>query len=404
MRRFRLTHRGIGFVVAGVACFLAAAAMSVPALLYATGLLLGTVIVAVLFVGLGPGRVTVERAFSPQVVDPGHGVRARMTVTNQSGFLCPEATWADQLPRVVAGRASGVLPSLGPAGGPDSRIAATYALTSSTRGHHEVGPLRLEVSDPFGLVRRQRLFGGRHRLTVLPHRFVLSPLRSVGLGDSGSTRPAPQHVGVGEEDVIARPYLPGDAMKRLHWKATAHRGELMVRQEEHHVSPRATVLLDLDALTHGTARHRGEWEHSATLEWSVSAAASAVTHLAAMGYVVNLVSHDHTVDVIVGDGADTLRDALIALAGCEASEGSAQPIPAERYVVMATGRLLDDRAADWIAAMPPDTRVHALVAVATHDRVLDRLAAAGWRVATYGPRSDIPDVWAGLDENAHAAR
>ena len=49
-------------------------------------------------------------------------------------------------------------------------------------------------------------------------------------------------------------YLPGDAMKRLHWKATAHRGQLMVRQEEQQINPRAGVFLDCEPRTQGTAR------------------------------------------------------------------------------------------------------------------------------------------------------
>lgn len=399
LRRFRLTRRGIGFIVAAFVCFVLAAAASVPALLYASGLLVGLLIAGLAFIGIGHGRIAVDRAFSPQVVEPGQGIRARLTVANQSPWSCPEAAWSDRLPHVVAGRAAGALPALGPAGDDDARIAATYVVSSSARGHHDVGPLQIQVVDPFGLIRRDRTFGGVHRLTVLPQRFALAPIRPRGVGDDGSTRPAPHQVGLGEDDVIARRYVAGDAMKRLHWKATAHRGELMVRQEEQFLSPRATVVLDLDATAHATERYRGAWEHSVSLEWSVSAVASITSHLAEAGYVVTLVSHDLAVDAVVAEGRDSPRDAMIALAGCEPSDVSIERVDGDRFVVLVTGRLGDDRAADWIAHLPGDVRVHAMVSAATKDAVIDRLSTAGWTVVTYGPRSEIPEIWSALDES-----
>ena len=397
MFRFRLTTRGIGFLVAAGLCLILAGLWSLPSLLYATGLLAGLVIAGVVFVGVESGRVSVERAFSPSVVDPGHGVRTRLTVTNLSGRPCPEARWSDRLPRVVAGRANGLLPALGPSGGVDARIAATYGLSSSTRGQHDIGPLSIEMADPFGLIRREQTVGGRHRLTVLPHRYELSQLASLSGNAIGTSRPAPRHVGLGDEDVIARPYVPGDAMKRLHWKATAHRGELMVRQEEHQVSPRATVLLDLDATAHGTEQNRGRWEHSTTLEWAISAAASAVSHLADCGYAVTLLSHDHSIDVVVGEGASSVREALIDLAGCVPSSQSDAPLASDRSLVVVAGRLTVDRAEAWIAQLSAETRVHAMVAATTPVAALDLLQLAGWRFTTYTPNSDIPDVWAALD-------
>ena len=37
-------------------------------------------------------------------------------------------------------------------------------------------------------------------------------------------------------------------MRRIHWRATAHRDELMVRQEEQESTPEATVVLDRGVL------------------------------------------------------------------------------------------------------------------------------------------------------------
>ena len=110
-------------------------------------------------------------------------------------------------------------------------------------------------------------------------------------------------VGVGDDDVIARVYLPGDAMKRLHWKATAHRGELMVRQEEQQINPRAGVFLDCEPRTQGTARDSKRlWEYSPTFEWGIVAAASIVHHLARNGYVVAFKTSSPAIDREIADG------------------------------------------------------------------------------------------------------
>lgn len=406
MRGFRLTTRGRWFVGAAVLLFGVAAIGSAPALLYPTGLLLGLVILAVVFVAGGHSKVQVDRVFSPQVVDPGQVVRARLVVANAASMSRPEAQWVDHLPSVVAGRAEGLLPALGPVGTPDSKVSTTFTLQSSTRGHHPVGPLLIRLRDPFGLVERSRSFGDVHRLTVLPRRYRLDPIRPAGSHDDGATRPAPQHAGAGENDVIARPYTPGDAMKRLHWKATAHRGELMVRQEEQHLDPRAAVLIDLDAASQGTVQHRDSWEYSPGLEWAISAAASITTHLVQAGYVVVVGSDGGTVDGVVAEGHETIQDVMIQLAECEPTSGPIRfTADGEHVTFLVTGRLEADRAAGWIEATARGGAVHAVVSRSTRQAVLDQLLDADLRVTTYTPQADVPEVWAALDDrNAHAAR
>jgi uncharacterized protein (DUF58 family) len=43
----------------------------------------------------------------------------------------------------------------------------------------------------------------------------------------------------------ARPYVPGDARRRVHWHATAHAGTLMVKEAEHPSRQALTVVVDL---------------------------------------------------------------------------------------------------------------------------------------------------------------
>ena len=320
-----LTGRGIGFLVAAVVSFVAAPVLSLPAMLYVTGLTLGLVLFSALFVFVGHSRVRIERSFAPQVAGPGEQVRTTVRITNLSILPCLEARWQEDVPHGVSGQASGILPALGGSHSTDSRVSFSYVLQAMRRGRHEIGPLRVNVLDPFGLVYRRHRFGAAEPLVVLPRRVDLRPIAPRGSSEDGATRPAPQHVGLGEDDVIARSYLPGDAMKRLHWKATAHRGELMVRQEEQQVTPRAAIHLDCEPFAQGTARDRkGAWEFSSVFEWCVVATASITAHLVKAGYVVVLQSSGGSVDRFIADGQDTLEDAMVDLAVVEPEEDDAE--------------------------------------------------------------------------------
>lgn len=402
-----ITRRGLGFLVGALVTFIAAPVFSLPALLYATGLLLGLVIVSGAFVLVGHSRVRIERSFAPHVVAPGTQSRTTVRITNLSVLPCLEARWYDHLPHGISGESSGLLPALGGSRSADSRATFSYSLQGLRRGRHGVGPLRVDVQDPFGLVYRRHAFGTPELLTVLPRRVDLPPISPRGASDDGATRPAPQNVGVGDDDIIARSYLPGDALKRIHWKATARRDQLMVRQEEQRVTPRAAVILDTEPASQGTARDRKDsWEYSPAFEWSVVAAASISAHLVRAGYVVALQSNSTSVDRVIADGQDTFEDAMIDLAVIE-------PDPADRpgrheaegAVFIILGRLSVERAQHWVSTLSTSRAILALVARGTSAAALDLLDGARWNVVPYTSNDDLAETWTHFDGTpAHAAR
>ncbi|MET0468829.1 MAG: DUF58 domain-containing protein [Aeromicrobium sp.] len=394
-----VTGRGIGFLVAGILSFIAAPALALPAMLYVTGLLLGLVILSAVFVFVGHSKVRIERAFSPQVVPPGTLSRATVHVTNLSVLPCLEARWEDHLPHGISGDSEGTLPALGGSHSAESRVTFSYTLQGLQRGRHQIGPLRIDVQDPFGLVYRRHSFGAAVPLTVLPRRVELAPITARGASDDGATVPAPQNVGVGDDDIIARTYLPGDALKRIHWKATAHRAELMVRQEEQQITPRATVVLDTEPTSQGTARDRKDaWEYSPTFEWAVVAAASIMSHLARSGYVVTVQSSGRAIDRVVADGHDTIEDAMVDLAVVE-PEPDDHPgrFEADRAAFVVLGRLTVGRAQHWVTALAASRTILAFVARGTSGDALDVLDAARWKVVSYGPGDDLAEMWTHFD-------
>lgn len=403
-----LTNRGRGFVVGAFASIVAAHLFTFPALNYVASLLIGLVVCAAAFVFAGHSRVHIGRTFSPEVVTQGQPSTATVTFTNLSALPSLEAHWEDRLPSGIVGEAHGVLPALGGSHGPHARTQFGYAVHGVRRGSHSIGPLTIKVPDPFGLLYRKHTFGEPQSLIVLPKRVDLADISFGGANIAGATRPAPQHVGVGDDDVIARNYLPGDALRRMHWKATAHRGELMVRQEEQRNNPEATVLLDLDAFGQGTVRDtHGQWEYSPVFEWAIVAAASVTAHLCRRGYLVNVVTPGGAVKRTIADGLDTIHDVMTDLAVVEPQDVAAGIIadlePSERPVVAILGRLDEARAAAWSRLNSSTGLV--FVAVGTPAAALDILGSSGWKVRTFRPGDDIADLWLDLDARQfHASR
>jgi uncharacterized protein (DUF58 family) len=399
VRRFALTRRGGWCLLVALGCFLLAAALSLPALLDATGLLLGLVVLAGVYVVAAAPRAQVSRTFAPPVLEPDLGARVTLRFVNLARLPLPASRWRDQLPVGLTGAAAGQLPTLPRTRRGRAGLVLAYDLRAQRRGRHLVGPLELEAFDPFGLVCRRHGLAGTSPVIVLPRLRELAPLSTLGLSDDGSGHPAPQHAGNGADDVIARSYQAGDALKRLNWKATAHRGELMVRQEERQVNPRAAVYLDCDPSTLGTARDRvGEWEYSPLLEWGVVAAASVMTHLVGEGCIVALRSSDRAIDRRVGDGHDTHSDAMLDLAVVEPGEYDVDAVePPERTVVLVTGRVDIERVEHWIRVLGHASTVHVFVADTTRPEALARLDGTRWNIVSYRVQDDQAERWLAFD-------
>ncbi len=143
---------------------------------------------------------------------------------------------------------------------------AAYSLPTSRRGVFELGPLQLQLSDPFGLARVVTVGCPTSTLTVHPRVDVIR-LRTVPAEPDPDQRlPQPVVGRLGDEFYALREYRIGDDLRRVHWASTARTNQLMIRQPENLLQGRLTVALDLRAAVHDQG----------TLEAALSAAASLV--------------------------------------------------------------------------------------------------------------------------------
>lgn len=371
----RLTGRAGGLIAAAVVCLGLAVMGGIPALLPVACLCGGLVLVASAVTLLAGPRLEAARTVDPAIVEPDDEVRVRLDLALRTTLPVVASRWRDRLATTLRGDASGPVP-------PSTRTGThvEYVVRGRRRGSHEIGPLTVVVGDAFGLVERSLTASGHDRFIVLPRRTPLEPGRGPGGGADGASRLHPIS-GLGHDDVIARPYLPGDALKRWHWKATAHHGEPMVRQEESELRPSLLVVLDAEPRVHDEPG----------FEWSVSAAASVVSHYAERGYDVDLAAGGPVVSLESGHG---LRDALVGLALVEPTSAPVLLPTRERTSVVLTG-LLDSTAAERLVRDVPSRDTTAFVARGTGEPARGVLARAGWHVVVRDAHDDLAGLWQG---------
>lgn len=184
--------------------------------------------------------------------------------------------------RVERGRPAVALVAVRPAGVPveirDSMAGrayrvrtadrAEYPLPTGVRGRFGAGPLEVYREDPLGLARDRRRVGGTATLVVHPRQ---CPARPDG-GRSGTAAAgsvADDRWQGADEPRGVRDYEPGDEVRHLHWKATAHTGRLMVRELATPRRARLTVVLD----TRRGALSEADFEEAVDVAASLLAAA-----------------------------------------------------------------------------------------------------------------------------------
>lgn len=181
-----------------------------------------------------------------------------------------------------------------------------YDAHAPRRGEYACGPAALVVTDPLGLARSRRPVGARTTYLVWPRIHEVEADVASAPGDGDDTIASIHATHAGRPGASIRPYVQGDDLRTVHWPATAHRGEMMVRQFDPPAEPRTHVVV---AGAVSPAGVDAEWEHLLT------EAASTCTYLDLRAVPMA---------VTVGDvRAERLEDAMDALARagvCEAPD------------------------------------------------------------------------------------
>ncbi len=116
-------------------------------------------------------------------------------------------------------------------------------LQPSRRGPVEMSDWWLQSGDPLGLFKRTQRGRDGEVAVVLPRFTSLRAQPLVRELEASVTAP---RSGYGSEVFGVRPYQPGDPLRRIHWRSTARRGELIVREFEPPGVQNLGIFLDPD--------------------------------------------------------------------------------------------------------------------------------------------------------------
>ena len=433
-RRVQVTQRGLGVGAVG-------------ALVTVTGVLLGVrameqvgfLLVAVVAYGLSTltlqaraverGGLRFMRRVTPHpvTVDESAVVDVELTSTGTVHRL-DRLDIAEQAARELSG-AAGLRARVHRARG---TLRLTYPIHPTHRGRWTVGPLQIQRLDVFGVARWAGPLGPPMHVAVRPKVTPLdmdtrSASTDVDRAAVGTRMPA-------ADDASLRDYRAGDDLRRVHWRSSARRAELMVRQDERAARRPVSVVLDLP-------------DDDAAAEWSIRAAASVGLALLRSGHRVRLLGGgqlsagtdhfradvdgtaydallDQTVDLVLPPNRRT-RDAWLrtAIDTLGQQGGGAELIFAvvgglDPDALAALARL-GDANMGWAMvrigrtarnASGDDAHTPGRTARNASDdekHTLEALRRAGWRVCGVEPGEDIARVWdrlLGTDQRVESLR
>ena len=222
-----------------IAAALTVAALSTGSSVFLMGALLVWLMMATGFIGVwwAAKTLTITSLLTDTTVQRGEDVALQIGV-KYAGFL----PIAPLLAEIAAGP-DRPAQTLRLNGLPGREQKLTLNFHAAHVGVTSPGVKKIVISDLLGMFTVEKLpqvQGGE--LIVLPLPFDVGAL-TYAAGDSGT-----ESMARASEDVTSpadvRAYQPGDAMKKIHWKLSVRKQELMVRRFEAPVMPDALVLLD----------------------------------------------------------------------------------------------------------------------------------------------------------------
>ena len=206
----------------------------------------------------------------------------------------------------------------------------TAPLDFDRRGNHPLPSVQAVSAYPFGLITWRRTVTGGERAVVLPalgsldlSKFRRWLQRLTAMGEN--QRRVIRRAAPTEGDVRGvRPYRPGDSPRDVHWKTSARRGSLVVREYDR-TAPTELLLLVEPWMPPGPIDRTSE----ANLEWVLSLAVSiawAWVNADSPGGVT-LVLGGASWNSVAGPGTPAfVRTGFVALADCR-GVSAIPPIP-----------------------------------------------------------------------------
>jgi uncharacterized protein (DUF58 family) len=354
-----------------------------------------------LFVRWGRTRLRIRRRLSDVRVTPGTRVTVRLEVENEAPVPSPFLMVEDRLPPPLGRPARLVISGMPPR----ATQEASYTVLPQGRGRYRLGPLAVDVSDPFALTRQRLEHDHLDELLVTPEIEDLSAAPSSDVGPSWGATRARQLFRTGEDYYTMRQYQEGDDLRRIHWRSVARTGDLMIRQDES--SRRASGLVFLDNRGHALGR-----AHGPAFERAVSVAATLGVLLADRGFSLRLgtaeaspssVSQERFLDALAGISDASVRSIGPSLAHLRAGASAetslvyvgAPPTPGELTSLIRAGSGFGPKLVVLVQPVDPSTLPPAQAAQLEGRATQATLAftRAGWDCIVLNPSTPLKERW-----------
>ncbi|MFQ5968251.1 MAG: DUF58 domain-containing protein [Acidimicrobiia bacterium] len=213
-------------------------------------------------------RISVERRFTPRAF-LGEHVDVDLRIRNHSRLPVP---WLE-VHEPVSFELGGESPRWGLSLGSRQEVHLGYEARARRRGYYLLGPLTVTTGGVLGLAGDSSSTYQPDHLIVYPR---IVPIERLGLPTRSPFALLEEPTALLEDPARlrgVRAYLAGDPRRKIHWKATAHLSDLVVKQLEPATARDTTLFLDLDRDNYAHTRH---WSGP---ELGITTAASLATHI-----------------------------------------------------------------------------------------------------------------------------
>jgi uncharacterized protein (DUF58 family) len=368
-----LTVRGRAVLAGSVLVASVGAALRYPELIGLGAAGVVAVAAALLMVARAPS-LQVERLVSPARVPRGVAASALVQVRSNARGRSPAV-----LARDVAG--STTVPFVVPRLRQGTVHEGTTQLPTSRRGVVASGPLLVDRGDPLGLALRTLNSGQSAELYVRPRAVDLPEIGASLARSVDGPQADTMMEGTLAFDAL-RDYVPGDELRHVHWRASAHAGKLVVKQHVDTAHAALAVVLDVTVPAAGTGQEERAVLPDAlaeAFETAVDCAASVAVVAAVQRqpllliagtgesllpgnaqrhrvYTVDDVLDSLTkVDPVIGDGPPRAGGGLPVPARRAAQAGPVDRLPITLRRLAGRGRgslavVISARPMDWLAA------------------------------------------------------
>jgi uncharacterized protein (DUF58 family) len=301
--------------------FLLASLFKIAFIYHVLYVLLAVVLLTRLWTRHVAGKLELERVFEERALH-GETLRIVLRLHNRGILPIPWLRLHDRLPVALQTAANlDRVVSLGPG----ETLEVAYDTACRQRGWYELGPASVELGDVLGVNLVRRDLPTARRLIVYPR---VLPINRLGLPSRTPFGDVRTHQPLYEDPARVsgvRDYVPGDSLRKIHWRTSAATGRLQVKKLEPAQTLQTVVALDLSP----SGYDRGSTYYATEL--AIVVAASLLSHLSTLRQEIGLLSNGYdpaaagaeglSVETRKGRGHLTrLLDALARVEAVEAAE------------------------------------------------------------------------------------